>query len=223
MKEQEFKRKLCEMMAELDEKDPNYDAKSQQMFDDFYTLHPIFQTEPESDDEESESDYERSENDDDDDDEEESESDDEGSVNYYDGDDEEESESDNDDGNEEPEHHNNAEKTEREKINDINDIKTKSDNDNEKPEHDSNYFETNAFNTIKQLWKDEVFADVTLATVDNKQIRAHKVILSSNCSFFRNLLLNNPHQNPLIYQKDIKHSYRADCCVYVNIQQKSLI
>ena len=60
----------------------------------------------------------------------------------------------------------------------------------------SNNFESNAFNTVRQLWNDHDFADVTLVTVDNKQIRAHKVILSSNSSFFKNPLLNNPHQNP---------------------------
>ena len=69
----------------------------------------------------------------------------------------------------------------------------------------SNYFESFALNTIRQLWDDQDFSDVTLATVDNQQIRAHKVILSSNSSFFRNILLNNPHPNPLIYLKGIRH------------------
>ena len=69
----------------------------------------------------------------------------------------------------------------------------------------SNYFESNALNTIRQLWNDQDFSDVTLATVDNQQIKAHKFILSSNSPFFRNILLNNPHQHPLLYLKGIRH------------------
>ena len=66
-------------------------------------------------------------------------------------------------------------------------------------------FDTNAPNTFRQLWNDQDFADVTLATVDHQQIKAHKVILSSCSQFFRNILLKNPHPNPLLYLKDIKH------------------
>ena len=77
--------------------------------------------------------------------------------------------------------------------------------DNKKLTLNSNYFESNAHNTFRQLWNDLDFTDVTLATADNQQIRAHKVILSSCSPFFRNILLNNPHQNPLLYLKGINH------------------
>ncbi len=69
----------------------------------------------------------------------------------------------------------------------------------------SNYFETNAPNTFRQMWNDQNFADITLATVGHQQIRAHKVILSSCSPFFRGIILRNPHPNPLIYLKDIRH------------------
>ena len=62
-------------------------------------------------------------------------------------------------------------------------------------------FETNAPITLRKLWYDQYFADVTLATVDDKQIRVHKVILSSCSQFFRNVLLKNPHHNPRLYLK----------------------
>ena len=68
-----------------------------------------------------------------------------------------------------------------------------------------NDFETNAPNSFRNLWKDGHFTDVTLATKDDQQIRVHKVILSSCSPFFRNILLKNPHQNPLLYLKDIKY------------------
>ena len=69
----------------------------------------------------------------------------------------------------------------------------------------NNDFEASAPNTFRQLWNDEDFTDVTLATVDNQQINAHKVILSSCSPVFRNILLKNRHQNPLIYLKDVQY------------------
>ena len=68
-----------------------------------------------------------------------------------------------------------------------------------------NDFDSRAPNTFRKLWNDKDFTDVTLATVDNQQIRAHKVILSFGSQLFRNILLKNPHQNPLLYLKDIRH------------------
>ena len=49
----------------------------------------------------------------------------------------------------------------------------------------SNNFDSRAPNTFRQLWNYNNFTDVTLATVDNQQIRAHKVILSSGSQFFQ--------------------------------------
>ena len=39
--------------------------------------------------------------------------------------------------------------------------------------------EKKSLNTFKQLWNDREFTDVTLSTVDDLQIKAHKVILSA--------------------------------------------
>ena len=57
--------------------------------------------------------------------------------------------------------------------------------------------------TLKQVWSDQDFVDVTLATGDGRQLDVHKVLISSASPFFRNVLKNNPHQKPLIYLKDI--------------------
>ena len=56
---------------------------------------------------------------------------------------------------------------------------------------------------FKELWKDQDFTDVTLATVDDKQIRAHKVILSSFSPFLKSIILKNSNQNLVLYLKDI--------------------
>ena len=69
----------------------------------------------------------------------------------------------------------------------------------------SNYFATIAPNTFRQLGNDQDFADVTLATVDHQQIWVHRVILSSSNQFFMNIILKNPHQNPLLYLKGIRY------------------
>ena len=56
------------------------------------------------------------------------------------------------------------------------------------------------------FWNDKHFADVTLATKDDRQITAHKVILSSCSPFFKNIFINNSSQNLTLYLKDVKHS-----------------
>ena len=53
-----------------------------------------------------------------------------------------------------------------------------------------------AFRLLKHR---EEFTDVTLVCDGDNQIRAHKVIISACSPFFRNILLKNPHPNPLIY------------------------
>ena len=68
-----------------------------------------------------------------------------------------------------------------------------------------NDFESSAGLAFKQLWIDQHFTDVTLVTEDSQQIEAHKAIISSCSPFFKKILLRNPHQNPLLYLKDIDH------------------
>ena len=58
--------------------------------------------------------------------------------------------------------------------------------------------------TLSHLVNDTTFADVTLACNDDKQIKAHKVILGGSSHFFRKILLNNPHQHPVIYLKGLQ-------------------
>merc|ERR1712086_725714 len=52
--------------------------------------------------------------------------------------------------------------------------------------------------SLKHLWDDQEFLDVTIAC-DDDQIDAHKVILSAASPFFRTLLKRNPHSHPLLY------------------------
>jgi hypothetical protein len=57
--------------------------------------------------------------------------------------------------------------------------------------------------TFNVLYSDQEFTDVTLVCEEDKQVKAHKVILSSTSKLFRRILLRNPHQHPLIYLKGV--------------------
>ena len=63
--------------------------------------------------------------------------------------------------------------------------------------HWENHHQTQ-YTNLNSLWESGEFLDVTIAC-DDDQIRAHKVILSAASPFFRKLLLQNPHNHPLLY------------------------
>ena len=65
--------------------------------------------------------------------------------------------------------------------------------------------DTNIVSTIKDLWNDQNFLDITLATVDDHHIKAHRIILSSFSQLFRNILSKYSTHNPLIYLRDIRY------------------
>merc|ERR1712150_113611 len=83
-------------------------------------------------------------------------------------------------------------------------------------------FETNAPETFRQLWNQQDFADVTLATEDGHQVLAHKIILSSSSNFFRNVLLRNPHKNPLLYLQGVQHNELLEVLKYIYLGQSDV-
>jgi len=68
-----------------------------------------------------------------------------------------------------------------------------------------NDFETNISSAFRDLREEKDFFDVTLASDDDNQIQAHKVILSACSPFFRNILRRNSHQHPMLYLKGVKY------------------
>ena len=68
-----------------------------------------------------------------------------------------------------------------------------------------NDFENCTRNSFRELINEQDFADVTLVSNDDKQVKAHKVILSSCSPVFKNLLLTNPHPHPLIFLSEMSH------------------
>ena len=80
-----------------------------------------------------------------------------------------------------------------------------------------NDYESNLRSSLKALRRENDFFDVTLACggdSDNgdetpprqRQIEAHKLILSASSPFFRTVLKQNPHSHPLLYLKGVSYS-----------------
>ena len=68
-------------------------------------------------------------------------------------------------------------------------------------------FETNIREFFRELRDDQNQFDVTLATDDDYQIQAHKLILSAGSKFFSNIMTKTKHPNgpnTFIYLKGIK-------------------
>ena len=60
--------------------------------------------------------------------------------------------------------------------------------------------------TFQKLYTDKTLTDVTLACGGNKQIQAHKVVLSSSSNFFKNIFDMNRNPNTLIYLQGITYN-----------------
>ncbi len=69
-----------------------------------------------------------------------------------------------------------------------------------------NDFEANISTAFAELRSDKDFFDVTLASEDEHQVKAHKVILAACSPFFRRVLKCNPHDRPLLYLKGVRYS-----------------
>ena len=81
-------------------------------------------------------------------------------------------------------------------------------------------FHANIATSFKGLRDDDDFLDVTVACDEDKQLQAHKVILSACSPFFKSILKKNPHQHPLLYLKGVKYE---DLVSVLNFMYSKLI
>ena len=65
-------------------------------------------------------------------------------------------------------------------------------------------------------------AEVTLVCDDEKQIKAHKVILSASSSFFKSVLENSSHPNPIIYLRGIDSVEMDSLLQFIYLGQASV-
>ena len=63
-----------------------------------------------------------------------------------------------------------------------------------------NDFHKNITDTLRDFKDDPDFYDVTLACED-QQVQAHKIIISACSPFFKQILKQHKHSNPLLYLK----------------------
>ena len=65
-------------------------------------------------------------------------------------------------------------------------------------------FNENSCATIRNLYEDKQFGDVTLASQDEGEILCHRVVLASSSPFFKRMLSrNSDHSNPIIFLKGV--------------------
>ena len=69
-----------------------------------------------------------------------------------------------------------------------------------------NGFFENTTESFGILRKEKDFFDVTLVSDDEKQISAHKLVLSACSGFFKSILKKNPHSHPLLYLSGVSSS-----------------
>ena len=67
-----------------------------------------------------------------------------------------------------------------------------------------NDFHENISASFRELQLGNDFSDVTLVCEEGQQIEAHKLIISACSPFFKAVLLNNKHLNPIIYMRGLK-------------------
>ena len=78
-----------------------------------------------------------------------------------------------------------------------------------------NDFQSNALRTFSSLRAENDFFDVTLVCDDQKQISAHKLVLSSCSEYFKNILKQNNHSHPLLCLADINYDDLTNVLDYI--------
>ena len=66
-------------------------------------------------------------------------------------------------------------------------------------------FKENAATNLRDIWGSRDFTDVTLVSSDGLKLEAHKTVLSSSSTFFRDILFENPHPSVLLYMRGVIH------------------
>ena len=66
-----------------------------------------------------------------------------------------------------------------------------------------NDFQHNIVSSFNELRGNTEFSDVTLVCEENKQIEAHKIILTACSPFFSSVLRKNRHSHPMIYMRGL--------------------
>jgi len=69
-----------------------------------------------------------------------------------------------------------------------------------------NSFTSNAPDTFRRAWSDGAFTDVTLASEDGHHLPAHRIVLSSCSTFFREVFLRSPSPGLVLYLRGTRRA-----------------
>ena len=91
----------------------------------------------------------------------------------------------------------------------------------------ANQFDNHSKRILSDMIHSSEFTDVTFVCDEQLQISAHKAVVSSCSPVLKTIINNNPHPNPLIYLRGIKHADLQAVLQYmylgeVNIQEEKL-
>ena len=62
-----------------------------------------------------------------------------------------------------------------------------------------NNFQSKVSSSLQTIRNEGHFSDVTLVSDDHVSFSVHKIVLSTSSNFFKQIFVNNPHQNSLLY------------------------
>ena len=85
-----------------------------------------------------------------------------------------------------------------------------------------NDYQQNITKTLSNLRLAEDFFDVTLVCDDNRQLSAHKVVLSSCSEYFRNILQKNKHPHLLLCLENVSLEEIGQIMDYIYLGEVSL-
>ena len=73
--------------------------------------------------------------------------------------------------------------------------------------------------TIRNLFEEKHFADVTILTEDCVEMKLHQIILATGSAFFREILTRITQSNPLLYLKGIKEKELRSIVEFIYLGQ----
>ena len=84
-------------------------------------------------------------------------------------------------------------------------------------------FNENSGNTIRNLFQDENFSDVTLLCEDSGELKLHKIVLASSSKTFSRILSRMNHPNPSIYLKGINFKYLKSIIQFIYLGETQVL
>ena len=78
-----------------------------------------------------------------------------------------------------------------------------------------NDFHANVSKSFKALRSADDFYDVTLVSDDQKQVSAHKIVLSASSEYFKNVLRSNKHPHPMLCLNGVSSNELSSILDYI--------